>query len=149
MADSAKTATSRASGRRAAKGAARYTTLDIAINNAIATVALNRPDVRNAFNETLIAELTDVLNTLAADDSVRVVVLTGNGASFCAGADLNWMKKMAGYSRDENVADAQALAQMLRTLHELPKPTLARVHGAAYGGGVGLVACCAVLEKKK
>jgi methylglutaconyl-CoA hydratase len=116
--------------------------LEVEIRNAIGIVTLNRPEVHNAFNETVIAELTAALNVLAADDGVRVVLLTGNGASFCAGADLNWMKKMAAYSRAQNVADAQALAQMLRTLYELPKPTVARVHGAAYGGGVGLVACC-------
>ena len=116
--------------------------LDVTIRNAIGIVTLNRPDVHNAFNDTLIAQFTDALVALATDDGVRVVVLAGNGASFCAGADLNWMKKMAGYSRAQNVADAQGLARMLRTLHELPKPTIARVHGAAYGGGVGLVACC-------
>ena len=116
--------------------------LEVSVRNAIGIVALNRPDVHNAFDETLIAELTEVFKALGADDDVRVVVVTGNGPSFCAGADLNWMKKMAGYRRPQNVADAKALAVMLRTLYELPKPTVARVQGAAYGGGVGLVACC-------
>src|SRR5438309_7443828 len=121
---------------------AAYDTVEVVIRNAIGIVVLNRPDVHNAFDETLIAELTQVLRALGADESVRAVVLTGAGASFCAGADLNWMKKMAAFSRSQNLADAKALAAMLSTLNELPKPTIARVHGAAYGGGVGLVACC-------
>ena len=119
-----------------------FATLEIAIRNGIGIVALNRPEVHNAFNGTMIAELTQALLQLGADDDVRAIVLTGNGASFCAGADLNWMKKMAGYSRAENLADARALARMLQTLNEVPKPTVARIHGAAYGGGVGLTACC-------
>jgi len=119
-----------------------YETLAIALHDGVAVVALNRPDVHNAFNATLISELTEVLNVLDEDDAVRAVVLAGNGKSFCAGADLNWMKKMAGYSAEENLADAQALALMLRTLNGLSKPTVARVQGAAYGGGVGLTACC-------
>jgi methylglutaconyl-CoA hydratase len=118
------------------------TTLEVDLRDDIAWVALNRPDLHNAFNETLIAELTMVLQALDGDSTVRAVVLAGNGKSFCAGADLNWMKKMAGYGREENLADAQALALMLRTLYGLSKPTLACVRGAAFGGGVGLVACC-------
>ncbi len=105
-------------------------------------VTLNRPEVHNAFNEMLIAELTAALRALGADTGVRAVVLGGAGASFCAGADLNWMKAMAGFSRAQNLADAKALAAMLTTLNQLPKPTIARVHGAAYGGGVGVIACC-------
>ena len=119
-----------------------YETLAVALHDGVAVIALNRPDLHNAFNETLIAELTEVLNVLDDDDAVRAVVLAGNGKSFCAGADLNWMKKMAGYGAAENLADAQALALMLRTLNGLSKPTVARVQGAAYGGGVGLTACC-------
>ena len=119
-----------------------YETLNVALQHGVAVVTLNRPDLHNAFNETLIAELTELLNVLDADDGVRAVVLAGSGKSFCAGADLNWMKKMAGYGSAENLADAQALALMLRTLHGLSKPTVARVQGAAYGGGVGLTACC-------
>ena len=118
--------------------------LDVDVRNDIGLVALNRPDLHNAFNETLIAELTMVLRSLDADAAVRAVVLTGHGKSFCAGADLNWMKKMAGYGEAENLADAQALALMLRTLNGLSKPTVACVRGAAFGGGVGLVACCDV-----
>ena len=122
--------------------AATYRTLAIELRNAVALVALNRPDVHNAFDETLIAELTDALRAADADPSVRAVVLLGTGRSFCAGADLNWMRRMAGYGRAENLADARSLAALLATLANLSKPTLARVHGNAFGGGVGLVACC-------
>jgi methylglutaconyl-CoA hydratase len=126
----------------AAPTQAAYQTIDVSICNAIATVSLARPEVHNAFNETLIAELVAALRKLGADAAVRAVVLVGAGPSFCAGADLNWMKKMAGFSRGENLADAKALSAMLATLYSLPKPTIARVHGFAFGGGVGLVACC-------
>ncbi|MCC6196312.1 MAG: enoyl-CoA hydratase/isomerase family protein [Burkholderiales bacterium] len=118
------------------------TTLQLAVRNGIGIVTLDRPELHNAFNEVVIAELTQAARDMGADDAVRAVILNANGTSFCAGADLNWMKKMAGYSRAQNVADAAGLAQMLKALNELPKPTVARVHGAAYGGGVGLVACC-------
>ncbi len=121
-----------------------FTTIEITKRNGIGIVVLNRPDLHNAFNEVLIAELIQGLTALGKDDEVRVVILTGNGKSFCAGADLNWMKKMAGYSRAQNMADAEALAEMLRVLNDLPKPTVARVHGNAFGGGVGLIACCDV-----
>jgi methylglutaconyl-CoA hydratase len=124
------------------KRSRKTTTIDVTIRNAIAIVVLNRPDLHNAFNDALIAELTDTLVTLDGDETVRAVVLAGAGKSFCAGADLHWMKKMAGHSHAENVADANALAHMLRTLYGLSKPTIARVHGTAMGGGVGLVACC-------
>jgi methylglutaconyl-CoA hydratase len=120
----------------------RHTRLEVAIRDAVAFVTLNRPEVHNAFDETLIAEFTAALRCLGADDAVRAVVVAGAGASFCAGADLNWMKRMAGFSPAQNLADARALATMLATLNELPKPTIARVHGAAFGGGAGLVACC-------
>jgi len=116
--------------------------LALEVRDGVALVALARPDVHNAFDDTLIAELTATLITLDADPDVRAVVLLGQGRSFCAGADLDWMRRMAGYNRAENVADAKALAAMLRTLAQLSKPTIARVHGAAFGGGVGLVACC-------
>lgn len=119
-----------------------YTTIDITKRNGIGIVVLNRPELHNAFNEILIEELTQALTALGADAEVRAVILTGNGRSFCAGADLNWMKKMAGYSRAQNLSDAAALAEMLRVLNDLPKPTVARVHGNAFGGGVGLIACC-------
>lgn len=108
----------------------------------VARLRLNRPDLHNAFDAGLIASLTAALERLAADQMVRVVVLEGEGASFSAGADLNWMRGMAAASEAENREDALALARLMRTLDELPKPTIARVHGAAFGGGVGLVACC-------
>jgi methylglutaconyl-CoA hydratase len=125
-----------------ARAPAAFTTIEVSVRNAIGIIGLNRPDVHNAFDEVLIRELTAALEALGADDAVRAVILAGNGPSFCAGADLNWMKKMAAYSHAENVADAEGLARMLQTLHTLEKPTIARVHGAAYGGGVGLIACC-------
>ena len=118
------------------------TLLDIAIERQVARVVLNRPDVHNAFDDALIAELTTALGALDADSGVRAVLLTGAGASFSAGADLNWMRRMAQAGEAENRADAERLAALMRTLNFLSKPTIARVHGAAYGGGVGLVACC-------
>jgi len=110
--------------------------------NLVAVVTLNRPEVRNAFDDVLIANLTRVLLDLDKDDTVRAVVLTGAGKAFCAGADLNWMKRMAGYGYEDNLKDAHALAAMLKTLDRMSKPTVARVHGPAYAGGVGLVAAC-------
>ncbi len=124
------------------RAASAYKTLTLEIRNGVALLALARPEVHNAFDETAIAELTHALVALERDDRVRVVVLLGHGKSFCAGADLNWMKRMAGFGEKENLADAMALATLLKTLYGLPKPTIARIHGAAYGGGVGLVACC-------
>lgn len=112
------------------------------VENAVATVTLNRPEMRNAFNDEVIGELADVFASLGRRDDVRCIVLAANGPAFCAGADLNWMKRMAGYSRDENLADATALAAMLRTLYRCPKPTIARVQGDVYAGGTGLVAAC-------
>src|SRR4051812_6920271 len=107
-----------------APSARSYTTLNVVRRDGLGIVTLNRPEVHNAFNEVLIAELTSAVRELCADDAIRVLILTGSGASFCAGADLNWMKQMAGYSRAENVADAAALAEMLRTLNDAPKPTI-------------------------
>lgn len=109
---------------------------------AVARLRLDRPALHNAFDAGLISALTDALDRLADDPEVRVVVLEGSGASFSAGADLNWMRGMASASEAENRDDALALARLMRTLDELPKPTIARVQGAAFGGGVGLVACC-------
>ncbi|MGH8851906.1 MAG: enoyl-CoA hydratase/isomerase family protein [Casimicrobiaceae bacterium] len=120
------------------------TRLDVDLRRTIAVVTLNRPEVHNAFDQALVRELTAVLKRLERDVTVRAVVLAGAGKSFCAGADLNWMREMATFSRAQNLADAGALARMLDTLNRLSKPTIARVHGAAYGGGVGLVACCDV-----
>jgi methylglutaconyl-CoA hydratase len=111
----------------------------------IARITLTRAEVHNALNEVLIAELTAAFDGVGQDPRVRVVVLAAQGHSFSAGADLNWMKAMAGYSRAENVEDARRLARLMRTLNALPKPTLALVQGPAYGGGVGLVACCDIV----
>ena len=108
----------------------------------VATVTLNRPEIHNAFDDALIAELTAVLAAYGANPAVRALILTGAGKSFSAGADLGWMKRMAGYSYEENLADAAGLAQLMHTLDRLPKPTIGLINGAAYGGGVGLVACC-------
>jgi methylglutaconyl-CoA hydratase len=109
---------------------------------AVAWLTLNRPKIHNAFDDVLIASLTAALQQADADPAVRSVVLTGNGSCFSAGADLNWMRGMAGASEQENRDDSLRLAQLMRTLQFLSKPTVARVNGAAYGGGVGLVACC-------
>ena len=128
--------------KKTASGSPASATLDVSIRDGVGVVALNRPEVHNAFNETLIAELTLALHALESDAAVRAVVLLGQGKSFCAGADLAWMKKMAAYDHATNLADAQSLALMLRTLYRLAKPTVACVHGAASGGGVGLLACC-------
>jgi methylglutaconyl-CoA hydratase len=119
-----------------------YTTLTLNITHYIAYVSLNRPDVRNAFNETLITELSSVFNALRTEKAVRGVVLQAVGKAFCAGADLNWMQKMASYSHAENVADASALATMLRTIYECPKPVIVKIQGDVFAGGIGLVAAC-------
>ena len=111
-------------------------------DNAVATLTLARPSVHNAFDDGLIAELTAALETLDADPSVRAVVLTGDGSTFSAGADLGWMRRMAQASESENRDDSLRLARLMRTLNFLSKPTIARVNGSAYGGGVGLIACC-------
>ncbi|MBI4756801.1 MAG: enoyl-CoA hydratase/isomerase family protein [Betaproteobacteria bacterium] len=112
------------------------------VDGGVGIVTLNRPDRHNAFDDEFIAELAQALRSVEADESVRVVVLSSSGVSYCAGADLAWMQRAAGYGEQENLRDAEALAEMLRTLNELPKPTVARVQGPAYGGGVGLIAAC-------
>src|SRR5438034_2170551 len=119
-----------------------YQTLEIQQEPRIATVWLNRPDVRNAFNQTTIAELTQAFRALGQDAGVRAIVLAARGPAFCAGADLNWMKQMADYTHDENRADAALLAEMLRTIYLCPKPVVARIQGDCYAGGMGLVAAC-------
>lgn len=108
----------------------------------ISKFLLNRSDLHNAFNEVMIAEITDAFRELGGREDVRVIVLAGEGKSFSAGGDINWMKKMVGYTFEENVADANAMANMLRAIRECPKPVIARVHGNAFGGGVGLAAAC-------
>jgi methylglutaconyl-CoA hydratase len=122
-----------------------YQTLSITVAGTLATVTLDRPDLRNAFNETSIAELAQAFDELGRNDQVRAVVLAANGPAFCAGADLNWMKKMAGYSHAENQADAMRLAEMLRTIYLCPKPVIAKVQGDCYAGGMGLVAACDIV----
>ena len=122
------------------------TTLDIRRPSAsVAEVWLNRPDVRNAFNDSVIQELTSVFNTLGTDPALRAIVLAGHGKAFCAGADLSWMRSMADYSWAENHADASGLAQMLWTLWSCPVPIVGRIQGDCYAGGVGLAAVCDVL----
>ena len=119
-----------------------YGTIEIQAGQGVAVLWLNRPDVRNAFNETMIAELTAAFDELEADRAVRAVVLAGRGKVFCAGADLNWMKRMGELDFEENRKDAKAFGAMLARLHALAKPTVARVHGAAFAGGMGLIAAC-------
>ncbi len=111
----------------------------------VAEVWLNRPEVRNAFNDGVIGELTDAFRTLGTDPALRVIVLGGHGKAFCAGADLSWMRTMAGYSWEENQADAARLAEMLWTIYRCPLPVVGRIHGDCYAGGVGLAAVCDVL----
>jgi len=117
-------------------------TLDVRLDGGVAHVWLNRPAMRNAFDAATIAELTQVFTGLAAQADLRVVVLGAHGSAFCAGADLNWMREVAGYSWDENHADASALSAMLWSIASLPVPVIARVQGDAHGGGVGLIAAC-------
>lgn len=119
-----------------------YQTLLVEIERGVAKVTLNRPEVRNAFNEIVIAELTRVFHELGLNPTVRLVVLGANGPAFCAGADLNWMKKMSTYSEQENLVDAQKLAEMMHQLYGCPKPVIARIQGDCYAGGMGLVAAC-------
>ena len=121
------------------------TMLDIQVNGPVARVFLNRPEVRNAFNDGVIAELSATFLRLGADASLRAIVLGGHGKAFCAGADLNWMRAMAGYSWEQNRADAQALADMLFAIWRCPVPVVGRVQGDCYAGGVGLAAVCDVL----
>src|SRR3569832_1386171 len=116
--------------------------LELKFDRGVATVTLNRPDVRNAFNDEVIGEVAGVFVELGDRAEVRCVVLAGNGPAFCAGADLNWMKRMASYTYEQNMDDARALANTLRVLYKCPKPTIARVQGDTYAGGMGLVAAC-------
>jgi methylglutaconyl-CoA hydratase len=116
--------------------------IQLEVEGPVARIWLNRPEVRNAFDGLTVTELRTTIFNLATVDSVRVIVLGGRGASFCAGADLGWMKAMASFGRDENLREAQALADLFFTVYESPKPIVARVHGAALGGGAGLVAAC-------
>jgi len=116
--------------------------LNLSVVAGVATITLNRPEVRNAFNDQVIAELTQAFTGLGANEAVRAIVLAANGPAFCAGADLNWMRAMADYTRAENLADAGRLAEMLRVLYACPKPTVARIQGDVVAGGMGLAAAC-------
>lgn len=118
------------------------TALRLHIQNAVARITLTRPEVRNAFNDEVIAEITAAFQEAGAREEVRAVVLAAEGPAFCAGADLNWMRRMADYTRAENLADAGKLAEMLRVIYACPKPTVARVQGDVFAGGMGLVAAC-------
>jgi methylglutaconyl-CoA hydratase len=120
-------------------------TLDIHIEGHVAKVFLNRPEVRNAFNDGVITELAETFTRLGQDPGVRVIVLGGHGKAFCAGADLNWMKSMAGFGWEDNRADATRLAEMLWAIYSCPLPVVGRLHGDCYAGGMGLAACCDVL----
>ncbi|MDP3706980.1 MAG: enoyl-CoA hydratase/isomerase family protein [Polaromonas sp.] len=118
------------------------TALQTTQQGAVLTLTLSRPDIRNAFNDEVIAEITAAFQDAASRAEVRAVVLAAVGPAFCAGADLNWMRRMADYTRAEHLADAGALAEMLRVMYECPKPTIARIQGDVYAGGMGLVAAC-------
>ncbi|MBS0467186.1 MAG: enoyl-CoA hydratase/isomerase family protein [Proteobacteria bacterium] len=116
--------------------------LSIRYDGHRATITLTQPEIRNAFSDEVIAEITAAFTEVGARDDVRVVVLAAEGPAFCAGANLNWMRRMADYTRDENLRDAAKLAEMLRVIYACPKPTIARVQGDVYAGGTGLVAAC-------
>ncbi|MGD9379977.1 MAG: enoyl-CoA hydratase/isomerase family protein [candidate division WOR-3 bacterium] len=120
----------------------QYQTILYDCEDGIASVAFNRPDVHNAFNDVMIHELTDVFSKIEKRADIRVVVVSGKGKSFCAGADLNWMKRVKDYSYDDNLKESLELSDMLYAIYSCPKPTIARVNGAAIGGGTGLVAVC-------
>src|SRR5687767_11936517 len=122
-----------------------YQTIELERRDGAAFLWLNRPGVRNAFNDTTVAELMDAVTSASNDDAVRVIVLGARGKAFCAGADLGWMKQMASYSREQNLADAEALARMLHAIHTSPKPTIARLQGDCYAGGIGLAAACDIV----
>ena len=122
-----------------------HETVEVRAKDKVLWVSLDRPDVRNAFNEVMIRELLDVLARVKDDGDIRLLVLTGNGKAFCAGADLHWMKKMKDFTLEENYKDALELAQLMYNLYMLPKPTIARVNGASIGGSNGLVAACDIV----
>ncbi len=121
---------------------ANYSTIKLTSGNGIATILLNRPEIRNAFNEVMIAELTDAFREAGKMDDIRVIMLKGEGKSFCAGADLNWMRDVSGYSYEQNYAESYRLSECFYSIYSSPKPTIAVVHGAAIGGANGLLAAC-------
>jgi methylglutaconyl-CoA hydratase len=120
----------------------KYNTIETRREKNVVTVALNRPDVHNAMNEQLMKELTLIFKELNNDENVRAVVLTGNGKSFCSGADLNWMKSMISYSKEENIKDSKLLLDLFESIYNCDKPVIGRINGAAFGGGLGLIAVC-------
>jgi methylglutaconyl-CoA hydratase len=119
-----------------------YTTIKVETGSGIASIVLNRPDIRNAFNEVMIAELTDALHQAGKREDIRVIILKGEGKSFCAGADLNWMRDVSKYSYEQNYAESYRLSECFYSIYSSPKPTIAVVHGAAIGGANGLLAAC-------
>ena len=119
--------------------------ITLVIDGPVATLTLSRPAIHNAFDERLLAELAEAAERLASDQAVKVVVLAGAGKSFCAGADLDWMRRMAGFTKEQNLEDAMGLARCLRALYQLPQPLVGRVHGPVIGGGMGLVAVCDIV----
>lgn len=124
---------------------AEWKTLEVHEQQGLLTVTMNRPEVHNAFNDELIGEAIELFESVEERDDLRAIVLRGAGANFCAGADLNWMSRMVDYSREENIRDSSLLARMFATLNECPVPLVGRVHGAAIGGGVGLVSICDIV----
>jgi len=120
----------------------KYETIQVFRDKDVATVQLNRPDVHNAMNEKLMKELTSCFRELCQDGNIRVIILTGNGKSFCAGADLNWMKSMVKYSKEENIKDSRLLLDLYETIYSCSKPVICRINGHAFGGGLGLLAVC-------
>jgi methylglutaconyl-CoA hydratase len=123
----------------------KYETIKKEIDGPVARIILNRPRVRNAFNDVLIAEVSDALVVLAKRDDLRVLIIAAGGSTFCAGADFHWMGKMVGADLEENLDDSLKLADMLAALYRFPRPTIARVQGSAFGGGVGVAACCDIV----
>ena len=121
---------------------ASFETVRLEMDSGVARVTMNRPDIRNAFNEVMISELRQAFAAINADESVRVVVLTGEGKSFCAGADLHWMRKVVSYTYEQNYEDSLNLASLMREVYDCPRPVVGRINGAAIGGGTGLVAVC-------
>lgn len=119
-----------------------YETIHLKINKDIATITLMRPDVHNAMNEQLMRELTTCFQKIQEHQSIRVIILTGQGKSFCAGADLNWMKSMVSFSKEENIRDSRLLLDLYETIYQCDKPVIGRINGHAFGGGLGLVAVC-------
>jgi len=120
----------------------KYETISVSKEKEVATIFLNRPDVHNAMNEQLMKELTDSFKKLDTDKDTRVIIITGNGKSFCAGADLNWMKSMVSYSKEENIKDSNLLLELYESIYSCSKPVIAKVNGHAFGGGIGLFAAC-------